>query len=214
MSKEIEQLITKAGVAINNSLQNTELQNMLAEFGYTAERLTKGKALLDNATALNTKQVKEWGEKTEATNKLKKKREQAHGIYIKFVKIARIAMPEEPAAWQALGLWGERKESISGWLVQANQFYTNMLGNQNWLGAMANYGITTEKLTAGETLVKQVEAALSSQKIEMGEAQEATRTRDKAADTLQAWHSNFIAIARIALEDKPQFLEMLGIVKK
>ena len=123
-------------------------------------------------------------------------------------------MPEEPAAWQALGLWGERKESVSGWPVQVNQFYTNMLGNQNWLGAMANYGITTEKLMAGEALVIQVKTALSSQKIEMGEAQEATRTRDKAADTLQAWYSDFIAIARIALEDKPQYLEMLGIVRK
>ena len=79
---------------------------------------------------------------------------------------------------------------------------------------MAGYGITEEKLTAGQILAKEVENATNRQKTEMGEAQEATRLRDEAADTLQAWYSNFIAIARIALEDKPQYLEMLGIVKK
>jgi hypothetical protein len=48
----------------------------------------------------------------------------------------------------------------------------------------------------------------------MGEAQDATLRRDRAADALQEWYSDFIAIARIALEDNPQYLEMLGIVKK
>ena len=214
MSKKIDQLIADAGIAINNSLQNTELQPMLAEFGYSAERLTEGKTLLDNATTLNIRQEKELGEKTGATNLRDSKREQAHKDYIRFVKIARIAFVNEQGTWQALGLMGDRKDSISGWLAQTNQFYTNILGNQNWIEKMANYGITAEKLTAGQTLTKEVEKANNRLKTEMGEAQEATRLRDEIADTLQAWHSDFIAIARIALEDKPQYLEILGIVKK
>lgn len=214
MSKEIEQLVVKAGIAINNSLLNAELQTMLAEYGYTAEKLAVGKTLLDNATTLNAKQVKEWGEKTEATNELSEKREQAHKNYIRFIKIARIAFVNEAGTWQALGLMGERKETISGWLVQSSQFYTNLLSNNSWLDRMGTFGVTSEKLIAGETLVKLVKEALNKQKTEMGEAQEATRIRDEAADILQAWYSDFIAIARITLENKPQYLEMLGIVKK
>ena len=214
MSKKIEQLIVKAGTAINNSLQNQELQQMLAEYGYNAEKLTGGKVLLENASTLNIIQVKEEGEKTGATNLRDKTWEHAHKDYMRFVKIARIAFANEPGTWQSLGLSGDRKESISGWLAQATQFYTNLSGNQPWMVKMAGYGITEEKLTAGRALVKEVENATNRQKTEMGEAQEATRLRDEAADTLQAWYSNFIAIARIALEDKPQYLEMLGIVIK
>lgn len=214
MSKEIEQLTLKAGIAINNSLQNLKLQEMLDEYGYTTEKLTEGKSLLQHTIELDNVQAKEYGEQYQATNDLLDKKDAANKSYIKFIKIARIAMPEEPAAWQALALWGERKESVPGWLAQAKQFYTNLSGNHNWLQKMAVYGITNEKLAEGEALVTQVEEALNTQKKEMGEAQEATRLRGEAVDILKAWYSDFIAIARIALEDKPQYLEMLGIIKK
>jgi hypothetical protein len=111
-------------------------------------------------------------------------------------------------------LAGERKESQSGLLAQLNQFYTNLSGNTEWLEKMAGYGITAEKLAAAKALALEAEEALNRQKVEMGEAQDATLRRDRAADTLQEWYSDFIAIARIALEDNPQYLEMLGIVKK
>jgi hypothetical protein len=48
---------------------------------------------------------------------------------------------------------------------------------------------------------------------EKGEAQAATEARDKALDNLQEWMSDYIAVARIALEDEPQLMEMLGIGK-
>jgi hypothetical protein len=65
----------------------------------------------------------------------------------------------------------------------------------------------------GQTLVADVEAKLNSQLKEKGEAQTATQARDEAFDAMQEWMSDFIGIARIALEAQSQYLEMLGIVE-
>jgi hypothetical protein len=47
-----------------------------------------------------------------------------------------------------------------------------------------------------------------------GEAQQSTLERDRAFDELTDRYSDFRAIARIALYEKPQLLEVFGIVKK
>jgi hypothetical protein len=44
-------------------------------------------------------------------------------------------------------------------------------------------------------------------------AQDATQARDAALDALDAWMSDFIAIARLALEERPQYMEKLGVVE-
>lgn len=212
--KKIEDLIAKAGIAINNSLKNNKLQTHFAEYGYTVEKISTGKTLLTELVDLNIAHAKEWGEKEQATSIRDTKREQANKTYMRHLKIARIAFNNQPGVWQALALGGDRKDSFSGWMTQVKQFYTNLKTNQSWLEAMAGYGITPEKLDEAQLLLNNTEQAQNQQKTEMGEAQEATRLRDKAADTLQEWYSDFIAIARIALEDEPQLLEMLGIVKK
>lgn len=96
---------------------------------------------------------------------------------------------------------------------QARQFYLNALADATVSEKMADYGITQAKLENGKALLDQAEAANAAQKKEKGEAQQATQERDKAMDSLEEWLSDFIVIARIALEDKPQLLEKLGIVE-
>ena len=58
-----------------------------------------------------------------------------------------------------------------------------------------------------------METKLNEQLREKGEAQHTTQQRDKAFDALQDWMGDFVGISRIALESKPQYLEMLGIVE-
>lgn len=57
-----------------------------------------------------------------------------------------------------------------------------------------------------------VAEANAVQEKEKGEAQEA-KLRDAALDALDQWMSDFIAIARLALEERPQYLKKLGVVE-
>jgi hypothetical protein len=56
-------------------------------------------------------------------------------------------------------------------------------------------------------------SAKQAQGTETAEAQAATQTRDTALETLDAWMSDFIAIAKIALEGT-QLSEALGILER
>lgn len=58
-----------------------------------------------------------------------------------------------------------------------------------------------------------METANAAQQKEKGEAQQATLERAAAFDELDEWMGDYIAVARIALEAKPQFLEKLGVLK-
>ena len=169
--------------------------------------------MLDTANQLQQVQQKEYGDQFEATGDLKKKWENADAEYIRFVKVARIALKSDHALYQKLDLDGPRKRTLSGWLAQAKQFYINALADPIVLEKMAAYGMTQAKFEAGKTLLEETETANAAQEKEKGEAQQATLERDKAVDNLEEWLSDFIAIARIALEEKPQLLEKLGIVE-
>ena len=213
VSQAMEDRLLAAQIAIDNSLSDAEIQPFLAEYGYDAAKIGAGKALYDTAQDLHQIQIKEYGEQYAATDELKAKWDKGNAVYMRHIKVSRVAFENDRAAYHKLDLGGKRKVSLSGWLAQSKQFYINALADSNVLTELAEFCITQAKLEAGKQLVDETEAANADQKKEKGEAQQATIDRDEAIDNLEGWMSDFIAIARIALEDKPQLLEKLGIVK-
>jgi hypothetical protein len=214
MANSIQELLIQANTALENALNDSEVQSLLTVFGYDQTAIEAGKSLYDSANQLQQKQLKEYGDQYSATEEFNTKLKAAKTEYVRFVKIARVALKNEPAAYQKLGLSGERKQSYSGWSGQVDQFYTNALADSNILAKLQKFGVTQEKLEAGKLLAEETKAANANQKKEMGEAQQATLSRDNAVDALSSWLSDFIAIARIALEEQPQFLEKLGILER
>ncbi len=199
--------------AISNGQTNPEIIAALAVFGYDDAKMQDGEAMYTKAAELQVKQVKEYGEQFAATDALNLAKATTNKTYLVHVKIARIALRGDRGAAESQQLSGRRKESLSGWLNQAKALYTNALSTPAVLEALAKFGITKKKLSGTQAQVLDVEVKRNAQFKEKGEAQTATQLRDEAFDDLQDWMSDYIAIARIALEEQSQYLEMLGIVE-
>ena len=88
--------------------------------------------------------------------------------------------------------------------LYGDQYAATELAGKNWEKAYSEYMV----------VLKDIEELHSNQLEKKGEAQQSTLERDKAFDDLTNWYSDFRAIARIALYEKPQLIEALGIVKK
>ena len=211
--QSIEERLLAARVAIQNALDDKSLQSSLAVFGYNQEKLEVGKALLEKAQSAQQTQQSEYGDQYDATDKVNRIWERANKVYMRNVKIARIALRDWRGALSKLDLHGQRKRAIAGWIIQARQFYSGLLADAEMMAKMAEFNITEEKLKAGQEQVNGVEAAHLIQGKEKGEAQIATQARDAAMDELAQWMSDFITIARMALEEEPQALEKMGIVE-
>jgi len=66
--------------------------------------------------------------------------------------------------------------------------------------------VTTDKLNATNTLITNLETARSEYLREKGESQNSTKIKDAALYKFNHWMSEFYAVAKITLEDKPQLL--------
>ncbi len=199
--------------AIANALEHEKVRMALESFGYDLEKLEEGLSLYEKADSLNGRQQREYNEQKASTHALTTARREADKQYMLHLKVARIALRDNPNAIISLQLKGDRKRSFAGWLEQARVFYANALGDEEILAELGNYNITREILEEVSAAIDGVEQMYSQQMKEKGDAQAATKERDQAMDALQAWMSDFKAIARLALRDQLQYLEVLGIVE-
>ncbi|MDR1554003.1 MAG: hypothetical protein LBS69_11175 [Prevotellaceae bacterium] len=192
---------------------NPEIQEKLNAFGYTPERIGEGKRLLDKVNLLMTTQVGNYSEQYVATDKVDKLWKTVYANYMVTLKVTRVAFVGQPEILQRFNATGKRCKSLSGWLRDSRLLYNNLLNSPDALAVLAQFGYSAEKLNNELQMVNEVENLHSKQLNEKGDAQQSTIDRDKAFDELCKWYSSFRAIARIALYDKPQLIEAMGIIK-
>lgn len=214
LKTQISKFLLSAQTMIENALADEEIKQTLAAYGYTAEILTVGKKLYEKVAVLQNTRKREYGEQVAATAELNESRKQAKLLYMKTLKIARVALKEKVKADKAVMLYGARKRSFSSWFEQAQAFYANLICDDEFMSILSAYGYSPEKLEQEFAFINKVFAKHLIQKKETGEAQEATVIRDNALDDLIAWISDFKAVARVAFAENPQQLEKLGIVIK
>lgn len=211
MDKKSAELIQQMQKRIQNSKNTPEIMDAVGQYGYTNERLDQGAALAAEANRLDALKQKEYGDKCKATDEANIQFASMNKEYVKHLELARIALPKDASAFTALQFGGSRETATSACLAQVASFYTNLLGNPVWMDAIAHFGINRQQLEKAQSLHHQVELAYSAQLKDMGEAHGATKMRNEVVRTAHAWDSQYVKVARIALDGQPHLLEILGI---
>jgi hypothetical protein len=157
----------------------------------------------------------EAGEQKSATAELEANRAVANTTYMRFVKIARVAFQTGCGHCHPTGP-GRRSQAQPGRLAGPGQPVLHQCpGQPRRDGGPGQLWHHHDKAPGWPRRGQRaVEASNLTQEKEKGEAQAATQTRDQALDALQEWLSDYLAIAKVALEDNPQLLEALGVLQR
>ncbi len=211
--RSLAKLLDDANTIVSNA-ELPEILEYMGFVGYVMEKVQEGKILYTKAESLVFEREKEEGEKRAATDLFNKLLNPAQSVYNKTVKYLRILFENDIKAQVTLGLIGRRKQTNSGFYKEAKQLYNNLLSEPKLLEQSASINIGADKLHGDLQMVLDAEKADQVKDGEKGDVQKATIVRDEALDDLFDWTSRYKKMARLALEDEPQYLEKLGIVVK
>lgn len=205
-----QQLIQNVGILFENLKTQAELKSELAEYGYDEEEVAKGKALYDKALAEYQKNIKEGQEETSAYQLFTQKIGEVSEIYSTDRKKARIIFKDQPDTLINLRLKGKPSQSIAGMLDDMKIFYTTIQQNESLLNPLKRLKISAEHIAQQIQKLTDTEKAYADYTREKGESQQATKDKNLAFSNMEKWVREFYAVAKIALEDKPQLLESIS----
>ncbi|HRJ42538.1 MAG: hypothetical protein KJZ86_16625 [Caldilineaceae bacterium] len=210
-SRSIANRLEAARLALTNALAESELLTALAQCGYDEARLQQGKSHYESALAVWQSQQQKQSRRRAAVLACNQADAAATHPYMRSVKLCRILYRDDLVTYRALGLVGIRSRSFATKVAQMRLFYTTALGSPQILATLADYGVSESQLQADFALVAVLESARSRREVENGAVQDATQSRLQAFSALERWMGDFASIARLALEESPQRLEMLGL---
>lgn len=211
-TKTEKEIVEQYRVALVNVKSQPEIAVTMAEFGYPTETVDKGQVLYDATAAAYTLHDTEDDETSAASGLFKSKKSELERVYGNHRKKSKVAYRKDKVTADKLKITGSLAKAYVPWLDTVKKFYTVAVSDTAVQTKLALYKITLEDLSAGSALITDVENARSEYLRETGESQDATKSKDTALGLLDEWMQEFYAVARIALEDKPQLLEVLGLL--
>ena len=209
-----EQILQDCGSLFQNLAKPSELTTEMAEYGYTPEKIAQGQALFDKANAQYLKNKKETSEETSAALAYRQLLDEVLAKYQVHRKKAKIVFKEQSDTLKKLSLWGGMSRNRAGLIAEIEDLYRNLNDDTNLFEAVKTMKITSEEIAQQIEKLAKLKVAHANYLKEKGESQQATKDKDQAFAHLEKWVRDFYAIARIALEDRPQLLEIVGKLAK
>lgn len=199
-------------VALENAVAQPEIATIMAELGYDSAKITEGKSILAQTRSAYDLNKTEDDESSAAYALFATKKEQLEGMFNIHRKKAKVIFRTNAITADKLAITGSMPRTYMKWLEAARKFYSVTATDTEIQGKLVRLKIAVDDITAANTLIVDLEKARTEYLREKGESQDATKSKDAAFTKLDDWMSEFYAVARIGLEDKPQLLEALGKV--
>ena len=212
-SRSIASRLASIGTVVHNALRVEKIKKAVAKYNYDEARLKEGVDLHKEAEKLESEQGLKLGKKLEASEIVNRILKKAKKLYMLHLKMARLILKGEPSYVQTLGLDGQRKRRVAGFIEEAKQFYMNALSDAKIIQAFTRHGIGKQDLKEGQTLIEELERAGADRDKKKGDWLQAVKERDAALEKAEDWGQVFLEVCRMALgEERQQLMEALGVV--
>jgi len=211
--KETEvQTLEDYRIALENAVNQTEIATTMAEFGYDATKIAEGKQFLE-ATVLAYNTNKQEDDETVASRSdFDNKKAALTKTYAMQRKKAKIVFRNDEVILKKLDLTGAVPKAYASWLQLLKTFYNGIQSDPAIQSKLTVLQLTSEDVSNGLVAITELETARSLYLKEIGESQDATKAKDQAFELIDKWMMDFNAVARIAMKDRPQLLEALGLL--
>lgn len=135
----------------------------------------------------------------------------ARNAHADFAKIARALFVSDKPALTKLGLTGRTPQATAAFLQAADTVFANALSDPALLAALSGASYDAQKLTTERAKITAMRQADAAQEAAKAQSEQATQNLNDAMTPLDKWVAQYKKIAAVALQDKPQLLEALGI---
>lgn len=210
----IAKILDQAQLAINNTLADPEIQALMTAYGYTPAKMRDGQALQQKAVAIVQAQSAASGAQQTSTQLAQNAETDARVSYQGLARVARAVFVRDRSQLVTLGLAGPTPKTIPAFLTAAYTLFDNVAGNAVIKATLAGYGYDDGRLQSERAKISGYDALHQANEAAKGTAQQATQEQVSYMQRLSDWLAQFIKIARVALRDKPQLLEKLGILAR
>ena len=206
----IEAGIGNAALLIETVTSDPQVLEILAEKGYDEEVFTQGRDLLASAQSAFSSRAAAIAAQRYASSRLAGTEMSAEKAFTDFRLVARAVFKDEPEAFSALNLKDSLPPNRSQFIAKTLTAIENAR-LEEYAGRLSRFGYDEEGLAQVEAAVSSLETADAGQNQLISDAMTATAERDAAWEALSGWVSQFRAVAKAALRDKPDLVKILDV---
>ena len=207
-------VLEKYRVALTNVASQPDIAGLMAECGYTAEKLKNGKDLLAACREAYYSSTTERDKMQTASKIYQRKWKLFKQTFTVHRNIAKVACRKDEIAAGLLSVDGPAPKSYLKWIDAARKLYTKALASEEYLQRLAVLKLPEEEINESLKQIDGLEASRSEYLKEKGISENATDAKKKAFQKIDDWMGDFYAVAKIAFMDQPQLQEALGRVVK
>ncbi len=203
--KTVAHQLNAAQRAISNTLANPEIQSLVAANGYTAAKMNEGLQRYNDAVKLINGKTAGMDDQRDAIAQLQAAEKEARDAYQALAQIARAAFAQDNVKLTTLGLNDPIPPSTAGFIAAATRLFDNALNHAELRTALAELGYTQAKLRSERAKIAAYDRANQRR------AQPLTHEEETALAALNTWIAQYLKSAKVALRNRKQLLEQLGI---
>lgn len=203
--------LERSRIALTNAGTHADIESALASYGMDAARLAEGLAIYTNALEVWERNKAEDAESEIASRSYKASYNQLQALFKRHRDQVLIYFRKQADILSSLGVNGRFPIKYNDFFVKVKQFYSTIQKNATLQTEMDKIKITSAVVADCLSQLDRLLADRANYDKELGESQDVTKSKNAALLTLKEWMDDFDAIAKVALYDQPQLLEVLGI---